>query len=186
MRERLAEVARRFMGMEVRAPVAGEVHGMKVFAPGEVVRPREPILHIVPADAGLTIRARLEPVHVDQVHPGQEAALRFSGFSARNTPEFEGRIRRVSADRVRDERSGLSRYEVEVAMGAATAPDERPGRVGVLGRRVGHAGRGASAHRGALAAQLSRQAADRLFLTLAARGVRGVPNSVPAMTRFRA
>ena len=82
---------------------------------------------VVPADAGLTIRARLEPVHVDQVHPGQEAALRFLGFSARNTPEFEGRIRRVSADRVRDERSGLSRYEVEVAMGAATAPDEGSG-----------------------------------------------------------
>ena len=54
------------------------------------------------------------------------------------------------------------------------------------GAGAGHAGRGESAHRGPFAAQLSRQAVDRLFLTLAARGVSGVQHSVPAMTRYRA
>ena len=119
VRERLAEVRRRLGGMEVRAPVAGEVFAMTVFAHGEVVRPGEPILKIVPAGAELVVRAQLEPIHVDQVWPGQQAALLFSAFPARMTPEFEGSVVRVSADAAHDERTGLSWYEVEVRMGRA-------------------------------------------------------------------
>ena len=139
VRERLAEVRRLLAGMTVRAPVSGEVHGMRVFAPGEVVRPGEPILHIVPEGAGLVVLAQLDPIHVDQVRAGQEAVLRFSAFPARNTPEFEGRIRRVSADTVQDERTGLSWYEVELEMGRAVEPDEEPaGRsLGLIGVRPG-------------------------------------------------
>ena len=122
--ERLAEVRRRLGGMEVRAPVSGEVYGMEVFALGEVVRPGESILRIVPDSARLVVVARLEPIHVDQVHVGQEAILRFSAFPARNTPEFEGTVRRVSADTVQDTRTGLSWYEVELEMGRVAEPDE--------------------------------------------------------------
>ena len=124
VRERLIEARRRLGGMEVRAPVAGEVYGMQVFALGEVVRPGEPILNIVPEDSALVVRARLEPIHVDQVYAGQEAVLRFSAFPARTTPEFEGRIRRVSADTVHDERTGLSWYEMELEVGRAVEPDD--------------------------------------------------------------
>ena len=127
VRERLAAVRGKLSRMEVRAPVAGEVFGMTVFATGEVVRPGEPIMKIVPADTGLVVRAWLDPIHVDQVWPGQDAVLRFSAFPARVTPEFEGRVRRVSADAQHDERTGLSWYEVEVTMGAAIAPDEGRG-----------------------------------------------------------
>ena len=116
-REKLASVRRRLGRMEVRAPVAGEVYGMEVNALGEVVRPGEPILKIVPDDAGLVVVARLEPIHVDQVHAGQEAALLFSAFPARVTPEYTGRIERVSADVTRDERTGFEWYEVDVSVG---------------------------------------------------------------------
>ena len=119
VRERLAGVRTRLQRMEVRAPVAGEVVAMTVFALGEVVRPGEPILKIVPADTDLMVRARLEPIHVDQVWPGQETVLLFSAFPARTTPAFEGRVLRVSADAAHDERTGLKWYEVEVRMGAA-------------------------------------------------------------------
>ena len=127
VRERLAAVRRRLESMEVRAPVAGEVHGMRVFALGEVVRPGEPILNIVPEGAELKVMARLEPIHVDQVHPGQEAVLRFSAFPARTTPEYAGRVARVSANARHDERSGLSWYEVELVPGAAIEPDGQTG-----------------------------------------------------------
>ena len=52
MRERLASVRESLDRMEVRAPVSGEVFGLTVLAPQEVVRPGEPILQIVPEDAG--------------------------------------------------------------------------------------------------------------------------------------
>ena len=115
--ERLALVRERLSRMEVRAPVSGRVFGMKVVAPREVVRPGEPILFIVPEDSGLVVMARLNPIHVDQVYPGQEARLRFSSFPARVTPEFPGHVIRVSADAVTDPNSGLSWYEIDLAMG---------------------------------------------------------------------
>ena len=124
VRERLASVRRKLGHMEVRAPVAGEVYGMGVNAIGEVVRPGEPILKIVPEDAGLVVVARLEPIHVDQVHAGQEAVLLFSAFPARVTPEYSGRIERVSADVTRDERTGYEWYEVEVAVGGPAETEE--------------------------------------------------------------
>ena len=119
VRERLASVRERLGRMEVRAPVAGVVFGMTVSTAREVVRPGEPILQIVPEGARLVVVAHLDPIHVDQVYPGQEAVLRFSAFPARMTPELDGRVVRVSADAVRDAESGLSWYEVELAIGTS-------------------------------------------------------------------
>ena len=127
VRERLASVRARLGRMEVRAPVAGEVFDMRVFAPREVVRPDEPILKIVPEDTALVVRARLEPIHVDQVWSGQAAVLLFTAFPARTTPAFEGTVLRVAADASRDERTGLEWYEVEVAMGPAVEADPETG-----------------------------------------------------------
>ena len=121
VKERLASVRKRLGRMELRAPVTGEVFGLTVFAAGEVVRPGEPILQIVPRDAGLVVMARLNPIDVDQVYPGQPAVLRFSAFPARETPEFDGRVVRVSADAVRDANTGLSWYEVQLTMDTPTA-----------------------------------------------------------------
>ena len=123
--ERLASVRASLGRMEVRAPVAGEVFGLTVFAPQEVVRPGEPILQIMPDDAGLVVMAQLNPIDVDQVYPGQDAVLRFSAFPARETPEFAGHVTRISPDAVRDDATGLSWYEVELAvagpLGSGTA-----------------------------------------------------------------
>ena len=117
--ERLANVGVRLGRMEVRAPVAGEVYGMTVFALGEVVRPGEPILKIVPEGSELVVMARLDPIHVDQVYVGQDAMLMFSAFPARVTPSFSGRIQRVSGDALQDERTGVSWFEIEIAIGEA-------------------------------------------------------------------
>ena len=123
VRVRLASLRERLGRMEVRAPVAGEVFDMRVFAPREVVSPGEPILHIVPLGATLVVRARLDPIHVDQVWQGQEAALLFPAFSARTTPMFEGRVLRVAADASHDPYAGVSWYEVEVALGEPIQPE---------------------------------------------------------------
>ena len=123
VREKLLSLRGRLGRMEIRAPLSGEVFGMRVFALGEVVRPGEPILRIVPKDAKLLVRAQLQPIHVDQVRPGQEATLRFSAFQARVTPRYEGRIVRVSADAVQDPQRGLTWYDVEVAIGGAIEPE---------------------------------------------------------------
>ena len=126
VRERLVAVRGKLARTEIRAPVAGEVFAMSVFARGEVVRPGEPILKIVPRDADLVVRASVDPIHIDQVWPGQDAVLRFSAFPARTTPQFEGKVLRVSADAEPDPHTGLAWYEVEVAMGRAIEPETQP------------------------------------------------------------
>ena len=127
VRERLAGLRVRIGRLEVRAPAAGIVHDLAVSAVGEVLRPGEPVAKVVPEKTGFTVKAQLEPIHVDQVWPGQEAVLRFSAFSARSTPEYGGTVMRVSADALTDERSGLSWYEVELAIGAPVEPDTETG-----------------------------------------------------------
>ena len=122
VRERLASLRERLGRMEVRAPVAGEVFDMRVFSAREVVSPGEPILRIVPLGAALVVRARLEPIHIDQVWPGQEATLLFPAFSARTTPMFEGRVVQVAADASHDPYSGLPWFEIEVATGEPIRP----------------------------------------------------------------
>lgn len=123
VREKLAAVRGRLGRLDVHAPVAGEVFGLTAFAAGEVVRPGEPILHIVPAGADLVVMAQLDPIDVDQVYPGQSATLRFTAFPARTTAEFVGSVKRVSADAVRDADTGRSWYLLEVAIGGPVDPD---------------------------------------------------------------
>ena len=126
VREQLASVRQRLGRLDVHAPVAGEVFGLTVFAAGEVVRPGDPILHIVPAGADLVVRAQLDPIDVDQVYPGQSATLRFSAFPARTTSEYSGSVKRISPDAVRDADTGRSWYLLEVAIGGPIEPDDAP------------------------------------------------------------
>jgi HlyD family secretion protein len=100
--------------LDVRSPVAGVVYGLTVFTPRSVVRAAEPILYVVPQDRPLVVAAQVEPIHVDQVHVGQEVQLRLSAFDQRQTPELRGRIVQVSADAFQDQQSRLSYYRAEV------------------------------------------------------------------------
>ena len=100
----------------VRAPVGGVVYGMTVFGSASVVRPAEEVLYIIPQDRPLVIAARVEPINVDEVYPGQEARLRLSAFDARTTPELNGEVISVSADSFDDERSGAPFYRAEIVL----------------------------------------------------------------------
>lgn len=113
--EKRAGLAQRRARLEVRAPVAGVVYGSTVFAERAVVQAAEPLMYIVPQSQPLLVSARVEAVDIDQIHVGQQAALRFTAFNQRLTPEVAGTVVSVSADVIRDEASGLSYYRVSVA-----------------------------------------------------------------------
>ncbi|GLQ35688.1 HlyD family type I secretion periplasmic adaptor subunit [Amylibacter marinus] len=104
--------------MEVRAPMAGIVHGMAVHARRSVVRAAEPILYIIPQNQPFIVQSRIEAVHVDQVYVGQGASLRFSTFDQRTTPEIFGTVRTISADVIEDERTGVPYYTAEITPNA--------------------------------------------------------------------
>jgi HlyD family secretion protein len=100
--------------LAVTAPVSGVVYDMQVFAERSVIRPADPVLYIVPQDRPLVIQTRVEPIHVDQVFPGQDVTLRLPSFDAATTPELFGSIVRVSPDAFTDQSTGVTYYQAEV------------------------------------------------------------------------
>lgn len=100
--------------MEVRSPVSGVIYGNTVFALQSVISPAAPIMYVIPQDQALIVSARVEAIHIDQVHEGQEATLRFVAFDQRTTPEVFGRVVRLSADVFTDEVTGISFYQADL------------------------------------------------------------------------
>ncbi|WP_237212571.1 HlyD family type I secretion periplasmic adaptor subunit [Ruegeria lacuscaerulensis] len=100
--------------LDIRAPVTGSVYGSQVFALQSVIQPAEPMMYVVPQDTPLLVAARVDAIHVDQLHIGQPVALRFPAFNQRETPEIDGRVITVSADTFTDENTGQTFYRAEV------------------------------------------------------------------------
>ena len=71
-------------------------------------------MFVIPQDQPLVVASRVESIHIDQVHVGQEVSLRFSAFDQRFTPEIFGQVARLSADVFTDELTGLSYYQAEL------------------------------------------------------------------------
>jgi HlyD family secretion protein len=115
--ERDNALTERIKRLDLRAPVSGLVLGLTVTTPQSVIRPAEVILFIVPQDRPLLVAARLPVTHVDEVHPGQVVRLVFSSLPARTTPEVTGTVTLISADALTDERTGITYFRTEIALG---------------------------------------------------------------------
>ncbi|CAN7649806.1 HlyD family type I secretion periplasmic adaptor subunit [Mesorhizobium sp. LjNodule214] len=102
--------------IDIRSPQTGVVHQLSVHTVGGVISPGELIMLIVPVADELTAEARVAPQDIDQLTPGQGAALRLSAFNQRTTPELNGTVGKISADLSIDERSGAGFYTVHVVL----------------------------------------------------------------------
>ncbi len=105
--------------IEVRAPVAGIVHELKVHTIGGVIQPGAPILQLVPDDDRLVIDAMIAPQDIDRLHPGQIAFIRFPAFNQRTTPEVSGRVQRIAPELTRDPVTNLAYYVARITLSAA-------------------------------------------------------------------
>lgn len=94
----------------IRAPDDGMVIGMTVHTVGGIVRPATPLLDIVPSISDLIVEVHVLPVDIDRIGVGKTAKIRFSAFNSATTPEIEGVVTQVSADRLTDERTGAPYY----------------------------------------------------------------------------
>lgn len=112
--ERRRSLLERLARMDIRAPVGGIVYGSTVFGQNAVVQPAEPLMYVVPQDQPLIVSAKVDSIHIDQVHVGQSASLLFTAFNQRLTPEVTGQVISVSADVFQDEITGLSYYRVDL------------------------------------------------------------------------
>ena len=106
LRERVASARNVLSRTRVLAPVSGTVVNLRVFTRGGVVGSGDALMDLVPSGDRLVVEARVEPTDIDTVHPGLPAQVRLTAFSQLTTPTLSGKVVRVSADRLVDERTG--------------------------------------------------------------------------------
>lgn len=100
---------------EIKAPAGGRVMALNFHTEGGVLRASEPILEIVPQDE-LIVTAQVAPLDIDRVSVGMLANVRFSAFKQALTPEVDGKLITLSADRMIDKKSGMPYFSAEVEL----------------------------------------------------------------------
>lgn len=102
--------------IDIRSPQNGYVHELAVHTIGGVVTPGEILMSIVPRADRLVIEAKVKPVDIDELTPGQEAIVRFPSFDRRTTPELTAILLTVSADLTMDQRTGVGYYTARLTI----------------------------------------------------------------------
>lgn len=105
-----------FARSEIRAPYDGVVDKMAFASVGEVVRPAETIMEIVPDSDRLVVEARVSPANIDQVRVGQDARVRLTAYTAQATPEIAGKVIFVSAEVASEPETGLHYFRVRMEL----------------------------------------------------------------------
>lgn len=103
---------------EIRSPVDGIVLNLPFQTPGQVIRPGESIMEIVPIDDTLVVVARLPPKDIDIVTVGLKAHVSLTPFASRNVLPLNGEVIAVAPDAKVDEKSGQAYYEIRVRIPA--------------------------------------------------------------------
>lgn len=109
----------------IRAPYDGIVDKLAFATIGDVVKPAETIMEIVPTGDQLVVEAMISPNDIDQVKVGQTARISLSAFNRQTTPEIPGRVSFVSAERATLPDSQASFYRVWVALDASAVRKAR-------------------------------------------------------------
>jgi HlyD family secretion protein len=121
--ERHRAVLDQIARLDLRAPVAGVVHDLRIRTRGAVVRPAETVLSIVPQDGPLIVSARIDPAVVDGIWEGQAAELVFPVLDPGIRVRQAGRVVRVSPDVLTDPYSGAPHYLARIELLPAEAPE---------------------------------------------------------------
>lgn len=87
---------------DIRSPMKGYVHEIKVRTLGSVVKPGDEILSVVPQEDSLLIETQLSPTDIAFVHPGMRALVKFSAYDYAIYGGLYGQVAYISADSLPD------------------------------------------------------------------------------------
>ncbi|MBX9665304.1 HlyD family type I secretion periplasmic adaptor subunit [Novosphingobium sp.] len=109
---------------EIRAPYTGVIEKIAFAAIGDVVRPAEPLMEIVPDRDTFVVEAMISPADIDQTMKGQTARVLFTSFNRPTTPEILGKVSYVATDRTENRETGQAFYTVRIEVDLAAARKE--------------------------------------------------------------
>ena len=88
---------------EVRSPVRGTIKDVKVTTIGEVIKPGEDLVEIVPLEDTLLVEAKVRPADVAFLHPGQLATVKITAYDFSIYGGLKARVEDISADTIKDD-----------------------------------------------------------------------------------
>jgi hemolysin D len=91
---------------QLTAPVAGTVQQLAIHTAGGVVTSAQPLMIIVPDEAGVTAEVTLENKDIGFVSAGQRAAIKFETFPYTKYGTVPASVKFVSADGLQDDKRG--------------------------------------------------------------------------------
>lgn len=89
----------------IRSPVNGIVKKINVFTIGGVISPGMNIMEIVPLDENLLIEAKIRPLDIAFIHPGQKATVKITAYDYTIYGTLQGHVESVSADSIEEDRT---------------------------------------------------------------------------------
>jgi epimerase transport system membrane fusion protein len=96
----------------LKAPIDGQVIGLKVHSQGQVIKPGEPIMFIVPKKDEFFVISKIMPKDRDKVFVGQSVDLHIEAFPSATVGSISGTVTYVSDDTLIDEFTKREYYKV--------------------------------------------------------------------------
>ncbi len=87
----------------IRSPVNGIVQRVLANTISSVIQPGEDLIEIVPIDDALLIEAKIRPVDIGFLSPGQDVIVKFSAYDYAIYGGLKGNLEYISADTIIDE-----------------------------------------------------------------------------------
>ena len=101
--ELLSDATAQGIRAEIKSSINGVVKNMRYNSIGNVVKPGEPIMELVPTGDRLVVEAKLNPIDRGYVNQGQAATVKISTYDFARYGGLEGIVIRVAPDSSTDE-----------------------------------------------------------------------------------
>ncbi len=101
--ELLSDATEQGIRAEIKSSINGVVKNMRYNSIGNVVKPGEPIMELVPTGDRLVVEAKLNPIDRGYVNEGQAATVKISTYDFARYGGLEGIVIRVAPDSSTDE-----------------------------------------------------------------------------------
>ena len=115
--ESLPRLEQRVSRTVIRAPMDGIVSRLNFRTPGGFVNTGDVVLELVPTGEALIIEAKIMPQDISRIRLEDAVQIRLSAYDSSKYGSVDGRVLRISADAVVDEKNdGVSHYLVDVGI----------------------------------------------------------------------
>lgn len=98
----------------IRTDIEGQVIGVKLYYPGQVIKPGDVVMYIVPIGNRIVIDGVLLPKDRDKVRVGMEVNINFPSFISLAAKNIKGKVVFVSDDTVYDEGLKHDIYKIKI------------------------------------------------------------------------